>query len=108
MNPELLPKSHLFSPPSEWGPEQLRDYAIYEMTKVTGELARHPEGIGHDTQIFTGFMIRHDRAVQIARYAFDILHGLWYARPVTVTSFTAGADPYFAEPIHRLILEAEK
>jgi hypothetical protein len=99
-DPAKLPKTHLYRDPEAWEWQELRDYVVFEITKLTGEYSGHPTSGAAEAQIFKSFMKRHgDNAHRIARYALDTCDGLWYSSPVTIFDFCKNSDPQFADPI---------
>lgn len=97
-----LPRTYLYCPPETWEWTHLRDYVVYEITKLTGEFSGHPSSGAAEAQIFKSFIARHgENAQRIARYALDTCGGLWYSEPVTIFDFCKNSDPQFAEPILR-------
>jgi len=95
-----LPKTHLFRDPEMWEWTELRDYVIYEITRVTGEVSGHPTSSAAEAQIFKSFMKRHGaNAQRIARYAMDTCDGFWYGSPVSIFDFCKNSDPQFADHI---------
>lgn len=97
-------RAYLFKEPADWDWEDLRDYSVEQITEVSGPFEFDATKAN---SVFRAFMKRHPNAPQIARYVFDILGGLWYAEPVGIYRFYRGQDPYFADPITRLLNEAE-
>jgi hypothetical protein len=94
------PKTHLFRDPEMWEWTELRDYVIYEITRVTGEVSGHPTSSAAEAQIFKSFMKRHGaNAQRIARYAMDTCDGFWYGSPVSIFDFCKNSDPQFADHI---------
>lgn len=99
-DPAKLPKTHLYRDPEAWEWTELRDYVIYEITRLTGEVSGHPTSSAAEAQIFKSFMRRFGPDAQrIARYALDTCDGLWYGTPVTIFKFCKKSDPQFADPI---------
>jgi hypothetical protein len=99
VDPATLSKTHLQRDPEAWEWQELRDYVVYEITKMTGEFSGHTNGAA-EAQIFRSFLRRHGpNAQRIARYALDTCGGLWYASPVTILDFCKNSDPQFADPI---------
>jgi hypothetical protein len=95
-----LPKTHLYRDPEAWEWTELRDYVVYEVTKVTGEVSGHPTSSAAEAQIFKSFIRRHGANSQrIARYAMDTCDGLWYGSPVSIFDFCKNSDPNFADQI---------
>lgn len=90
-------KTHLLADGERWTWQQLRDYTVAEIESRQGVQAyESPKLIG----IFKGFSGRWgDQASAITRYAFEVCDGIWVGRPVTVTNWCKGADPFFATPI---------
>jgi hypothetical protein len=97
-------RGYLFRDSSEWTWEDLRDYVVDSITEVAGPVDFDPKKAN---AVFRSFHGRHENAVAIARYVFDILHGLWYSTPVGINNFYKGQDPYFAEPITKLLEAAQ-
>jgi len=108
VDPAKLPKTHLYIDPEAWGWSELRDYVIYEITKLSGRASGHPTSSAAEAQIFKSFMKRHGaNAQRIARYAMDTCWGLWYGTPVTIFDFCKNSDPNFADQILSRLEAAE-
>jgi hypothetical protein len=94
------PKTHLFRDPEMWEWTELRDYVIYEITKLSGRASGHPTSSAAEAQIFKSFLKRFGPDAQrIARFAMDTCDGLWYGSPVTIFDFCKNSDPNFATQI---------
>lgn len=103
-----LPKTHLYRDPEAWEWTELRDYVIYEITKLSGRVSGHPTSSAAEAQIFKSFMKRHgDNAQRIARYAMDTCWGMWYGSPVTIFDFCKNSDANFSEQILNRLEVAE-
>jgi hypothetical protein len=86
--------SYLAIQPEDWGWEELRDYVANETIKRFGVFPRDPK---KEFGIFKSFCERWgDRAVMIAKFAFEIQDGRWRGAPVKMTRFCKASDPYFA------------
>jgi len=89
-------RTHLLDGAWDW--RRVRDYVVSEIESRQG-----PQRFDHNKLIgiFKGFVGRWgaERAEAICRYAFESADGLWQGKPVSVTSWCANADPYFATPI---------
>lgn len=93
--------AYLMKPDGEWSWEDLRDYVMGQIVLFHGPQVRSSV---KETGIFKGFMSRHgDKAVPIARFAFEQQRGMWQRAPVSVTRFCRGSDAYFADPITKRI-----
>lgn len=89
--------SYLLKEDSQWTWENLRDYVMGQIEEFHGPQLRNAM---KEAAIFKGFMKRHgDKAVGIARFAFEVQRGMWQRAPISVNRFCAGSDPYFADPI---------
>lgn len=90
--------AYLLKPTVQWDWQDLRNYVVAEATKRFGEQIRDPK---KEAGIFKGFIGRHGiaDAVLIAQAAFEVYEGTWRQAPITVTRFTQGNDPYFANVI---------
>lgn len=89
--------SYLMKPDSQWTWEDLRDYVMGQIVAHHGPQLRNPV---KEAGIFKGFMARYgDKAVGIARFAFEQQRGMWQRAPISVTRFCKGSDPYFADQI---------
>lgn len=88
----------LAKPDAEWRWADLRDYVVAEIESCYGPLS------GRDSKkefgIFNSFMIRwKERAVPIARAAFERFDGRWNNEAISIYRFCKNADPYFAAVI---------
>lgn len=91
--------SYLMKPDAEWTWEDLRDYVMGQIVAFHGPQLRNPV---KEAGIFKGFAARYgDKAVAIARFAFEQQRGMWQRAPIAVTRFCRGSDPYFGDPIAR-------
>lgn len=91
--------AYLMKPDSQWTWEDLRDYVMGQIVAYHGPQLRNPV---KEAGIFKGFMARYgDKAVGIARFAFEQQRGMWQRAPISVTRFCKGSDPYFADQIAR-------
>lgn len=90
--------AYLLKQADQWTWEDLRDYVVTEATKRFGPQIRNP---AKESGIFKGFINRHGiaDAVLVAQAAFEVYEGTWRSAPITVTRFTKGNDPYFAQVI---------
>lgn len=90
--------SYLLKTASQWTWSDLRDYVVTEAEKRFGPQARDPK---KESGIFKGFITRHgtEDAVLVAMAAFEVYEGTWRKAPITVTRFTKGNDPFFADVI---------
>lgn len=95
-------RTHLVGGSWDW--RKVRDYVVCEIERRQG-----PQSYDHNKLIgiFKGFVARwgEEDAKSISEYVFEMADGVWQGRPVAVTSWCSGADPYFATPIaQRLVL----
>lgn len=89
--------AYLLKEDSQWTWEDLRDYVMGQIEQYHGPQVRHAV---KEASIFKGFLKRHgDKAVAIARFAFEVQRGMWQRAPISVNRFCAGSDPYFADVI---------
>lgn len=90
--------AYLLKQADQWTWEDLRDYVVSEATKRFGPQIRDPR---KEAGIFKGFISRHGvvDAVLVAQAAFEVYDGTWRSAPITVSRFTKGNDPYFAQVI---------
>jgi hypothetical protein len=90
-------KRHLLKTSDAWGAPELHDY-------VSNQLLPGTEIGSNDSFIFRGFVSRwKERAVPIAKFAFEVSGGEWHGQPVAPYMFQKGYDPYFASEIARLL-----
>lgn len=76
---------------------RLRNYVVEQIEATSGPFPRNPVT---EKAIFSGFMSRWgDKAMVIARQAFDIYGGYWRNAPIRVNRFSKNNDPFFAEVI---------
>lgn len=84
-------------PDSDWGWQDLRDYVVREIERRGGAVVRNPKT---EASIFKSFMTRHpDKAVAIAKAAFEVHDGMWRNAPISVNRFCKASDEYFASVI---------
>ncbi len=89
--------AYLMKPDAEWSWEDLRDYAMGQIVLFHGPQVRNAV---KEAATFRGFMARYgDKAVGIARFAFEQQRGMWQRAPISVSRFCRGSDPYFADVI---------
>jgi hypothetical protein len=89
--------SHLLKPDAQWSWEDLRDYVMAQIIAYHGPQLRNPV---KEAAIFKGFLARYgDKAVAIARFAFEQQRGMWQRAPISVTRFCKGSDVYFGDVI---------
>lgn len=89
--------SYLLKDDSQWTWEDLRDYVMGQIERYHGPQLRNPV---KEAAIFKGFLTRHgDKAVAIARFAFEVQRGMWQRAPISANRFCKGSDPYFADVI---------
>lgn len=95
---QQLPQAYLARPEQDWCWEDLRDYVVAQYVARFGVF---PRDARKEYGIFTSFVGRWgiERAVAVARYAFEVMDGRWRGSPVSVTRFCKNSDPYFADPI---------
>lgn len=91
--------AYLLKPDGEWTWENLRDYVMNEIVRYHGPQLRNPV---QEAAIIKSFMGRYgDKAVAIARFAFEQQRGMWKRAPISITRFAKGSDPYFGDVIAR-------
>lgn len=89
--------SYLLKEDTAWTWEDLRDYVMGQIEEFHGPQLRNAM---KESAIFKGFKARHgDKAVGIARFAFEQQRGMWQRAPISVNRFCKGSDPYFSDPI---------
>jgi hypothetical protein len=77
----------------QWDWRGLRDYVMARIEDRHGRVERDSL---KEASVFKSFLKRWgDVAPDIARYALEDCGGQWNGRPVTMTSFCKGSDPYF-------------
>jgi hypothetical protein len=75
--------------------EQVRDYVVSQIEERWGPMPRNPI---KEKAIFSSFANRYgDKAMPIARAACETHRCEWRSAPLSVSRFTKGCDPYFAE-----------
>lgn len=81
----------------QWDWRALRDYVVSQTELRFGPQPRDP---GKEFGVFNRFVNTWGaRSEEIARYAYEVCDGIWMGAPITITRFTKGNDPYFAEVI---------
>lgn len=81
---------------ASWTADDFAYYVTTELTLIHG--AQLP--CRGQAEILEHFFQRHsEKAVQIARFAFENMHGMWMGAPVTVRRFAEGHDDFFARPV---------
>jgi hypothetical protein len=89
--------SYLLKDDSQWTWEDLRDYVMGQMEQYHGPQIRNAL---KEASIFKGFMSRHgEKAVAIARFAFENQRGMWQRAPISVNRFCKASDAYFSDLI---------
>lgn len=89
--------SYLLKADSEWSWENLRDYVMGQIETFHGPQVRNAM---KEASVFKSFSARHgDKAVAIARHAFEVQRGMWQRAPIAVNRFCKASDPYFADVI---------
>lgn len=89
--------AYLLKADEDWTWEDLRDYVMAQIVMYHGPQVRNPV---KEASIFRGFMSRHgEKAVGIARFAFEQQRGMWQRAPISANRFSKGSDPYFADTI---------
>lgn len=92
--------THKLTSVGGWEWRELRDYVVAEIEKRFGP---QPRDAKKEASIFKSFLSRHDDAVEIAKYAFEITDGWWAGAPIGVNRFCIASDAYFAERIRVLL-----
>jgi hypothetical protein len=84
---------------SDWGWEELRDYAVSEMERLHGP---SPRDTKKETVIFQAFFDHYgNMAVPIAQFAFGpACKGIWKGAPISVPRFDRVSYSYFGDVIH--------
>lgn len=76
---------------------RVRDYVVDHVTQCSGPFQRNPI---KEKQIFSAFVNRWgDKALPIARTAFEVHGGFWCKKPIDINRFTKNSDPHFASLI---------
>jgi hypothetical protein len=89
--------AYLMKQDETWGPKDLQDYVMNQIEMFHGPQLRNAL---KEKAIFTSFLDRHgDKAVAIARFAFEVERGLWHRAPVSPNHFCKGADWWFSDKI---------
>lgn len=89
--------SYLLKADEDWTAENLRDYVMGQIEQFHGPQLRNPMKEG---AIFKSFLGRYgDKAVKIARFAFEVERGMWHRAPISATRFCKASDQYFADVI---------
>lgn len=89
--------AYLMKADSDWTAEDLRDYVMAQVERFHGPQLRNTM---KEASIFKSFMGRYgDKAVSIARFAFEVQRGMWHRAPITATRFCKASDQYFADVI---------
>jgi hypothetical protein len=98
--PKIQPepvRSDLTGTAEPW--RQLRDYVTAQIEARFGSQVVDPV---KEAAVFKRFVSTWgDRAMEIARLAFDHYDGVWASAPVSVNRFCKKSDPFFAEVIVR-------
>lgn len=90
-------KRHLLKVEADWGSPELHDY-------VVDHIDPGAEQGPNDHFIFHNFVKRWgDKAVPIAKFAFEVSDGKWHGKVVAPHMFQKGYDPYFAAEIVRIL-----
>lgn len=80
-----------------WGWDDLRDYVV---AAIEARFGVFPRDARKEASIFKSFLGRYDdRAIGIARYAFEQCDGFWAGAPISVNRFCKGSDVYFGDRI---------
>lgn len=90
--------AYLLKPAKDWTWGDLRDYVITETEARFGSQDRNA---AREAGIMKAFIDRHgiEDAVFVAMAAFAVYNGTWRNAPITISRFTKGNDPYFAQVI---------
>jgi hypothetical protein len=88
---------------AEWGWEGLSDYVLAKLESRTGPIPERRTWNDPEVKIasvFKGFWRRwEDKAPAMARFAMEHCDGVVEGVTVSLTSFCAKSDPFFAKPI---------
>jgi hypothetical protein len=98
--------AHLMKQQAAWGPEDLRDYILTEVVKISPSYAlrRNPAA---EMAICKSFCQRWGaQAPGIAKFAFETCQGWWNSSPIDFRRFSKGSDPYFAAVIVERLSQA--
>lgn len=88
---------YLLKPDSDWTASDLRDYVMSQIEEFHGPQLRNSV---KELAIFKSFRQRYgDKAVAIARFAFEQQRGMWQRAPISVNRFCKASDPYFGDVI---------
>lgn len=88
--------AYLMKEDKDWTAEDLRDYAMGQIEAIHGPQVRNSV---KETAIFRSFLGRHEKAVAIVRFAFEVQRGMWQRAPISANRFCRGSDPFFADVI---------
>lgn len=80
-----------------WDVDELLGYVAGQIQQLHGPFPRNPKKEAATMRSFIGRW--GEQAGPIARYAFEVSHGMWRNAPVGITRFCQACDPYFAEVI---------
>lgn len=90
-------RSDLLVETAEWSWQELRDYVVSQIEKVSGPFPRDSR---KEYGIFNRFLKTYGQdAIAVARYAFEVGEGWWNGAPISINRFAKGSDPYFVLPI---------
>lgn len=95
-SPGTQSSAFLLKKAADWTWQDLRDYVVTAITERFGAPQRDAL---KESVIFKAFISRYGivNAVLVATAAFEIYRGIWRNAPVSITRFTKGNDPYFAD-----------
>jgi hypothetical protein len=89
--------TYLMKPDAQWTWEDLRDYVTGQIEQYHGPQVRNAM---KEASVFKSFLARHgEKAVGIARFAFEVQRGMWQRAPISVNRFCKASDPYFSDVI---------
>jgi len=82
--------------PAQWTPDDLCAYVTEEITRTGPQLP-----VAGTRAILAGFWERHgpEKAIRVARAAFEVYHGMWMGAPVSIRRFTQSNDEFFSSRI---------
>ncbi len=106
--PAPVGKGYLLREPHQWTAEDLRDYVVDQIVRVSGRAI--PRNSVKEMSIFKRFLETYQEfSGSIAQYAFEGPdNGWWNNAPIGIERFCRGSDKWFADKIcDKLIAAAQ-